>query len=892
MIDSSSHNQQKLTNLSQANKRCQNRRRTQMKTLKNNKPHNELTNKILKPALSICIGYYLIFYTCAFFKNSLTSSSILPTFEIITISFEIILEILFIYLSYLAIRDMNKKYKKSFYFLTVSYVFLLLTGILYVLIYDYYQIKPSGNPEGSLCFVTFSIYLIFQIVFWLSLLKKKVINKAKSRTFVALGLLGLTSLVILLADSNSYTRFNSSPHYEDIYNIFTGTLNIALFYVSAIALICTTKKAIYWLALSSTMLVGSNLWADYLLQTKLIVSTFDYSDVFWCLGLIIGNFGLIRLRMDNKNRISAWFYSLQKIKCQVSMITFIFTMTTLIILVLLAAYTGIIEKESIISLPFIMISYSVIVLLISDQLGTKLENIFIKLRNNTMYYMENLGNKQKIEADFKTEEFTSLQEFIFKMIDTHNTKTKEKKALSDLARQVAHDIRSPVSAVLMFSKDYVGLPEAQRILLRNSANRIQNIANNLLNYYHDKNDEKLNAGVVSISETVSSVFAEKQYEYQSLPITFSCDIEERSAFSFIKICKVSFERMLSNIINNSVEAISSSGEIKLSVSQKNNYLIILVTDNGCGIPKENIEKILTGAPLSFKKTGHGLGLTYARNLLKKYNADFDIKSSVNEGTTIELKFPITPCPAWIKKSISLQSDSIIIVLDDDLSIHQVWGNRFSGFLAQHPKMQLHHYTNAELCLEEIKKHSTNDSYKRIVLLSDYELINQGINGLDVIEISCINNAVLVTSHFDNISIIKRCMLLNKKILPKTLSPDIDIYVTEKTGELESHEADLVLIENSEELSDILAYLYLNKNKKLIAYSNPYDFLDELPKIRRGTKICFDYDLSLPINGVELASIAQSEGFSNLYLATGYKIDPETLPKSITLLKNKMDLLKL
>ena len=58
------------------------------------------------------------------------------------------------------------------------------------------------------------------------------------------------------------------------------------------------------------------------------------------------------------------------------------------------------------------------------------------------------------------------------------------------------------------------------------------------------------------------------------------------------------------------------------------------------------------------------------------------------------------------------------------------------------------------------------------------------------------------------------------------------------------------------------------------------------------KICFDYDLDLPINGLDLAQVVRDKGFKNLYMASGYSIDDLIVPAYLTMLEDKMSILKL
>jgi len=108
-----------------------------------------------------------------------------------------------------------------------------------------------------------------------------------------------------------------------------------------------------------------------------------------------------------------------------------------------------------------------------------------------------------------------------------------------------------------------------------------------------------------------------------------------------------------NLLSNSIDAIHNEGKIKVSISNHSRtiknialpnkkYLKISVKDNGIGIDKKIINKVFdpfftTKDP--GKGTGLGLSLVYA--IIKKYEGEIIIDSSVNKGTTVDVFFPTT-----------------------------------------------------------------------------------------------------------------------------------------------------------------------------------------------------------------------------------------------------------
>ncbi|MBO6620704.1 MAG: GHKL domain-containing protein [Balneola sp.] len=98
-------------------------------------------------------------------------------------------------------------------------------------------------------------------------------------------------------------------------------------------------------------------------------------------------------------------------------------------------------------------------------------------------------------------------------------------------------------------------------------------------------------------------------------------------------------QVFSNLITNSIHAIEGDGEISISAKEAEDKTIVSITDSGCGIPDEMLNKIFD--PFFTTKEqgkGTGLGLSIVYNIIKELNGDIEIDSIVDKGTTVKLEF--------------------------------------------------------------------------------------------------------------------------------------------------------------------------------------------------------------------------------------------------------------
>jgi len=98
--------------------------------------------------------------------------------------------------------------------------------------------------------------------------------------------------------------------------------------------------------------------------------------------------------------------------------------------------------------------------------------------------------------------------------------------------------------------------------------------------------------------------------------------------------------VINNIVKNSIEAMPEGGLIKISILDTKRKVIISITDNGPGIPKENLPYVKDPFFTTKKRTlNFGLGLSYCYNVMQKHKGDLTIQSEKDKGTTVLLSFP-------------------------------------------------------------------------------------------------------------------------------------------------------------------------------------------------------------------------------------------------------------
>lgn len=349
-------------------------------------------------------------------------------------------------------------------------------------------------------------------------------------------------------------------------------------------------------------------------------------------------------------------------------------------------------------------------------------------------------------------------------------KRKFHEELTRTALQVTHDIGSPLAALEMIVKaNALILPEQSRTAMRNATSRIRNISNSLLNKVRPQlivNNEPLMQH--QIYNLVKFCISEKVLQYKNKPAKINFLANDAIYGLFVMVRAAEFNRVLSNIINNAVEA-TEIGKIDIKVNQENNNVKITVMDEGVGIPKEVLNQLGDRTITHGKLKGSGLGIYYAKNCIEGWGGKFEIKSEVSKGTLCTVSLPKVRQPTWFLPKIQVCNNQTIIVIDDDLEIHDIWKERFAEY---DQLLHLKHFNEPSKFIDWLneKKHLEN-----ILYLCDYEFINTELTGLDLILKCKINHSsILVTSHYDLGHILSICEEKNIKFLYKDNAPVIPI----------------------------------------------------------------------------------------------------------------------
>jgi putative PEP-CTERM system histidine kinase len=120
-------------------------------------------------------------------------------------------------------------------------------------------------------------------------------------------------------------------------------------------------------------------------------------------------------------------------------------------------------------------------------------------------------------------------------------------------------------------------------------------------------------------------------------INLTKDLSPLPAFSFDPD---QLHKVATNLIFNAREAVAASGQVSITTSSKNGRAILAVSDNGCGMSQEFMDRQLFRAFQTTKKNGLGIGMFQSKMIVEAHQGRIEVESEPGKGTTFRVVLPL------------------------------------------------------------------------------------------------------------------------------------------------------------------------------------------------------------------------------------------------------------
>lgn len=231
--------------------------------------------------------------------------------------------------------------------------------------------------------------------------------------------------------------------------------------------------------------------------------------------------------------------------------------------------------------------------------------------------------------------YIALAYFLF----SSSRKAEQNRVWAGMAKETAHQLGTPISAILGWIEHlrdtFEGQPEHLEVFdeLEKDIDRLNLVADRF-----SKIGSTPELKVANLSQSIEDVL---EYMKRRAPRKVSFDIANSGAENYkVMINKHLFDWVVENLIRNALDSMDGKGVISTYVYVEDNQICLDVKDTGKGIPSSKYKTIFQPG-YSTKQRGWGLGLSLAKRIIEEYhNGKIFVKASKSdEGTTFSIRLP-------------------------------------------------------------------------------------------------------------------------------------------------------------------------------------------------------------------------------------------------------------
>ena len=236
---------------------------------------------------------------------------------------------------------------------------------------------------------------------------------------------------------------------------------------------------------------------------------------------------------------------------------------------------------------------------------------------------------EQFEEDLKKEEAkTKLESELSNWMDLC-----EEKDL--VCRQIHHDLASPLG-LLKVSTQKLGDQSLSKPFAL-SLDRLTKISEDLQTQKYIWGSE--NPKLETLKQTLDAILQEKRLLTSHLKIQYTLKTNRNGLEQTPDIPVNQFNRVLSNILNNAIDAIQNKGSVKILVRNSKNKIQLIVADSGKGIPKDIAPHIFEKQKSFNKPQGSGLGLYHAKTCIESFGGQLNLMNT-RRGAAFKIELPI------------------------------------------------------------------------------------------------------------------------------------------------------------------------------------------------------------------------------------------------------------
>ncbi|MBD3180657.1 HAMP domain-containing protein [Candidatus Poribacteria bacterium] len=254
--------------------------------------------------------------------------------------------------------------------------------------------------------------------------------------------------------------------------------------------------------------------------------------------------------------------------------------------------------------------------------------------------------KSRDEIGFLGRTFNQMTVNLRKLYEEVEQRSRQ---IVELSASVAHEVRSPISAIQGFTElleEDMDENDPGHEYIADIKREIKTLNSKITDFIHFAKPMEIELIPLDITEIIYSAMASMDKEVLDNNVSVITNLDDP-----LPLIQGDFEQLRSlftNLIRNAIQSMVNGGTLIINAepthsenddNRQNQYLMIKVEDNGCGMSEDSLERAFEPF-FTTKGSGTGLGLAIVNKIIQAHDGRIELQTELDKGTTVKVFLPV------------------------------------------------------------------------------------------------------------------------------------------------------------------------------------------------------------------------------------------------------------